>query len=477
MSQTNNHFEEIRNKIIGVDQFFEGPQGTKKIIYADWTASGRLYGPIEDKLLSEIAPFFANIHSESTHSANFISNAYLESRDIIRNHVNANENDILITSGNGMTDVVNKFQRMLGLRVPEKLKKYVNIPEEIKPIIFVTHMEHHSNHTSWIETISDVVVVPPDEKGMVSIANFRDFLTKYKSRKRKIAAITACSNVTGIQTPYYEIAKLLHQENGHCFVDFACSAPYVNIDMHPTDPEAYLDAIFFSPHKFLGGPGTSGVLIFKKDLYNNTVPDNVGGGTVNWTNPWGQHEYINEIERKEDGGTPGIFQNIRIALALKLKEEMGVNNIRKRESEQVDILFKMFENIPNLKILASEQTNRLPIISFLITDLHYNLGVKLLNDFLGIQSRGGCSCAGSYGHYLLGIDQIESQKIINNLDNNGLGKPGWIRISIHPTTSNSEINFICNGIKSLAENFLLWGRDYEYDTKKDQFIHKLKNKT
>lgn len=477
MSHTENHFNKFRKNIIGIDQCFIGPQGKRKIIYADWTASGRLYKPIEDKLLFEIAPFFANTHSESTFSADFISNAYLKSREIIKKHVNANENDVLITSGNGMTDVVNKFQRILGLKIPQDLQKYINIPAEIKPIIFVTHMEHHSNHTSWLETIGDVVVVPPDEKGMVSIEIFKNFLSKYKSRKRKIAAITACSNVTGIQTPFYEIAKLLHQENGYCFVDFACSAPYVNIDMHPTDdPQAYLDAIFFSPHKFLGGPGTSGVLIFNQNLYKNKIPDNVGGGTVSWTNPWGEHEYITEIETKEDGGTPGILQNIKIALALKLKEELGSKNIFEREQEQVEIIFKLLENIPNLKILAPKQRNRLPIISFLITDLHYNLGVKLLNDFFGIQSRGGCSCAGTYGHYLLGIDQLESKEINKKIDdNNSFDKPGWIRISVHPTTTNSEIKYICESIKILADNFKMWKNDYKYDRRRNVFFHEAEN--
>ena len=299
MNQIETHFQKIRNGIIGLSQCFESPQGKRKIIYADWTASGKLYKPIEEKLLAEIAPFFANTHSESTYTANLISNSYSESRAIIKKHVNSSDKDILITSGNGMTDVVNKFQRILGLKVPEGLKQYINIPEELKPIIFVTHMEHHSNHTSWLETIGDVIVVPPDENGMVSVENFKYYLSKYKLRKRKFAAITACSNVTGIQTPYYEIAKLLHQENGYCFVDFACSAPYVNIDMHPNDPQAGLDAIFFSPHKFLGGPGTNGVLLFNKDLYENIIPDNSGGGTVSWTNPWGAREYIYEIEKKE----------------------------------------------------------------------------------------------------------------------------------------------------------------------------------
>ena len=299
------YFETFRNNIVGINQSFTSPFGNKKIIYTDWTASGRLYGPIEEKLLNDFGPFVANTHTETSVTGTAMTRAYHEARNIIKRHVNANQNDVLITSGSGMTGAVNKFQRILGLKIPENIKKYTKIPDEIRPVVFVTHMEHHSNQTSWLETIADVVVIPPNDDVLVCLKTFEEILKKHADRPIKIAAVTACSNVTGIQTPYHEIAKLMHAQGGLCFVDFACSAPYMSIDMHPEEEGAHLDAIFFSPHKFLGGPGSSGVLIFNNNLYKNTIPDNPGGGTVSWTNPWGNHKYIDDIETREDGGTPG----------------------------------------------------------------------------------------------------------------------------------------------------------------------------
>ncbi|NNK76112.1 MAG: aminotransferase class V-fold PLP-dependent enzyme, partial [Maribacter sp.] len=318
------YFQQFRQHIVGVDQTFNSPYGVKRIIYADWTASGRLYGPIEEKLLHEVGPMVANTHTETSFTGSVMTMAYHNARKKIKDHVNANEDDVLITVGTGMTGAVNKFQRILGLKVSENLKEHTKIPDAMRPIVFVSHMEHHSNQTSWLETIAKVEVIPCDETGLICFESFQKLLDKYKDNLIKIASITACSNVTGIKTDYHRIAKMIHQNNGLCFIDFACSAPYVEIDMHPENKDEYLDAIFFSPHKFLGGPGACGVLIFNKKLYKNLVPDNPGGGTVTYTNPWGNHDYIDDIETREDGGTPGFLQAIRTAFAIQLKEDMGV---------------------------------------------------------------------------------------------------------------------------------------------------------
>jgi selenocysteine lyase/cysteine desulfurase len=467
------YFNEFRNDIIGVDQAFISPYGQKKIIYTDWTASGRLYRPIEEKLMNEFGPFVANTHTETTVTGTAMTLAYHEARHIIKHHVNANSDDILITDGTGMTGVVNKFQRILGLRIPENLKEFATIPEALKPIVFISHMEHHSNQTSWLETIADVEVIPANEAGLFCLDQLKLLLEKYKNRSFKIVSITSCSNVTGIKTPYHEVAKLMHQNNGVCFVDFACSGPYVPIDMHPQDADAYLDAIFFSPHKFLGGPGTSGVLIFNKNLYKNNVPDCPGGGTVSWTNPWGEHKYIDNIEDREDGGTPGFLQVIKTALAIQLKEKMGVQNILDREHELVDYIFATLNQLPNLHILANQHQDRLGVISFYIDDLHYNLGVKLLNDKFGIQTRGGCSCAGTYGHYLLHVDQETSNQLVCQITSGDLiQKPGWIRMSVHPTTTSAEIEFVCESIRLLAAHHQEWAKEYQYNPKNNEFNHK-----
>lgn len=472
-SELERYFEQFRKNIVGIDQSFQSPYGKKDIIYTDWTASGRLYRPIEEKLLNQFGPYVANTHTETSITGSAMTMAYHKARDIIKRHVNASSKDVLITEGTGMTGVVNKFQRILGLKIVEGLKDYTQVPDELRPVVFITHMEHHSNQTSWLETIADVEIVPCTEAGLICLDSFEKLLVEHKSRPIKIASITSCSNVTGIRTPYHDVAELIHKYGGLCFVDFACSAPYVSIDMHPENrPEAYLDAIFFSPHKFLGGPGTSGVLIFNSKMYKNMVPDNPGGGTVSYTNPWGDHDYVDDIETREDGGTPGFLQTIKIALAIQLKDEMGVENILQREHEINEIIFKRLKSIENINILAAEHEDRLGIFSFYIEDVHFNLIVKLLNDRFGIQSRGGCSCAGTYGHFLLHVDQATSKSIeAKIIDGCMIERPGWIRMSIHPTISNEEVHYVCDSIQKVAENYEEWGKDYTYDYDKNDFVH------
>ncbi len=467
------YFQKFRERVIGYDQTFQTPYGEKRIVYADWTASGRLYGPIEDRMQHQIAPFVGNTHTETTVTGSSMTMAYHHAKKIIKKHVGARESDILISSNSGMTGVANKFQRILGLKVHEKYRPSIKIEEHDRPIVFVSHMEHHSNQTSWEETLADVMIIKPNEEGLVDLEDLKSLLKLYESRKIKIAAVTSCSNVTGIKTPYHQIASLMHQNGGYCFVDFACSAPYIEINMRPEDELQHLDAIYFSPHKFLGGPGSSGVLIFDPKLYTNRVPDNPGGGTVDWTNPWGEHKYLEEIEAREDGGTPSFLQTIRVAFCVKLKEEMGVDQILQREEQMVNRLFEGLENIFGLHILAENIKNRLGVISFYIEDLHYNLGVKLLNDRYGIQVRGGCSCAGTYGHYLLHVSPQQSKNITEKISLGDLSsKPGWIRLSVHPVMTDDEIEYLLEGIQALGGNHQEWAKDYIYDVHSNEFNYK-----
>ena len=472
-----NYFSSFRNNIIGRHQTFQSPSGIKEIIYADWTASGRAYRPIEEFIQKQIMPFVANTHTETTVTGTLMSKAYEEAKQVIKRHVNANSDDGLIFCGSGMTAAVNKLQRLLGLRIPERLTDYikegidVQVDELLRPVVFVTHMEHHSNHTSWLETIATVEIIKADENGNVDLAHFRSLLERFKYRKNKIAAVTACSNVTGIQTPYHEIAKMIHQYDGLCFVDFACSAPYVDINMHPREKGAYLDGIYFSSHKFLGGPGTPGVLIFNKKIYKNNVPDQPGGGTILYSNPWRFHQYVGSIEQREDGGTPPFLQGIKAAMCIKLKEAMGVENMQKREEEILQIVFSRFKKMPNVEVLEGTVENRLGVISFLMKGAHYNLVVKILNDRFGIQTRGGCSCAGTYGHHLLHVDEAWSYKILNSIrSGNVSAKPGWVRLSIHPIMTNAEIEFIMNAIEQTSLNFEEWERDYTHDATSSEFV-------
>jgi selenocysteine lyase/cysteine desulfurase len=466
------YFQMFRPNIIGNNQYFDSPFGKKRILYADWTASGRLYRPIERKITEVFGPYMANTHTESNTTSLKMTSMYKEAKRIIKRHVNADENDVVLLDGFGMTATINKLQRILGIRVNEKFKKTIQISENDRPVVFITHMEHHSNQTSWLETIADVVVLKPDLNGKVDVNHLEQLLYQYKERPFKIGSFTACSNVTGIQTPYHQLAKVMHLNGGICLVDFAASAPYVEINMHPEDPLEKLDGIFFSPHKFLGGPGASGVLVFDSKLYSNHVPDHPGGGTVMWTNPWGEHHYFPDIELREDGGTPGILQAIRIALCLNLKKQMDTRRILKREKELVHLLFTQLEHIPQLHVLDGHLKDRLGIISFYVENIHYNLIVRLLNDRYGFQVRGGCSCAGTYGHYLYQIDQKHSKQITDKIDQGDLtDKPGWVRFSLHPTMSNEEVYLFVLAMKEITSNIEEWKKDYVYDAKSNDFFY------
>ncbi|MFZ5939367.1 MAG: aminotransferase class V-fold PLP-dependent enzyme [Bacteroidota bacterium] len=470
MTALESYFRKYRENTVGQDEFFDSPYGRQRIIYADWIASGRLYRPIEEKLLKEFGPYVANTHTETTFTGTMMTRAYKASHAIIKKHVNAGPNDVILTAGFGMTAVINKLQRILSLKGCGGKRECPKTKD--KPVVFVTHMEHHSNHTSWFETLAEVVQLEPGPDLLVDLDQLREQLEKYKHREFKIGSFTACSNVTGIHTPYHQMARLMHEYGGLAFVDFAASAPYEKIDMHPDDPMEKLDAIFFSPHKFLGGPGSSGVLIFDKAMYKNPAPDNPGGGTVDWTNPWGSYKYVDDIEVREDGGTPGFLQSIKAALAIRLKEEMGVDNIMAREKELLSIALPGLKSIPGIRILAEAVEDRLGVISFYHPEIHFNLMVKLLNDRFGIQTRGGCACAGTYGHYLLEVSYEKSQAITEKINHGDLSeKPGWIRWSLHPTTTDEEVFIFIDAVGQIVKNFGVWKEDYRYISKRNEFEH------
>ena len=472
MKSLESHFEQFRRNIIGIDSTYKSPYGEQKIIYADWIASGRLYMPIEHKILEEFGPFVANTHTETSETGTVMTHSYHYAQKSIKKHVNADSNDVIIQAGFGMTAVINKLQRILGLKGCGKLKNNECIQDMDRPIVFITHMEHHSNQTSWYETICDVVIIDPDENLLVDPEKLREQLEKYKDRKLKIGSFSSASNVTGVKPPYYKLARLMHEYEGICIIDFAASAPYVEINMHPEDPMEKLDAILFSPHKFLGGPGTAGIMIFDSNLYNCEVPDNPGGGTVDWTNRWGEYKYIDDIELREDGGTPGFLQAIKTALTFELKDQMGIENIENREKELLSRAFKGMRSIPGVRILADNVIDRIGALSFYIENIHFNLVVKLLSDRYGIQVRGGCACAGTYGHFLLDVSHDYSNEITQLINHGDLSqKPGWVRWSIHPTTLDSEIDLFVFAVEEIAKNHEKWAADYIYNKKSNEFVH------
>ena len=476
--QLEQYFSKFRENTIGVNHTFDSIYGKQNLLYADWVASGSLYVPVEDVMLNKIGPMIANTHSFSSQTGKASTYAYQHARALIKKHVNANESDVLVTTGTGMTAALSKLQRYLGLRTADNNVHSKTTDIQDKPVVFITHMEHHSNQVPWYETNADVVILPSDENNLVNPKILSEKIKKYADRKLKIGSFTACSNVTGIITPYYELAKIMHQNGGFCFVDFAASAPYVEIDMHPEDPEKQLDAIFFSPHKFLGGPGTCGVLVFNEKLYKSNIPDNPGGGNVKWTNPFGEYQYSDVIEVKEDGGTPGFLQVIRTALSIEVKNQMKVENIKNREKELLDLCYRNFQKIQGLAVLGDIKSERIGCISFIVENIHYNLIVRILNDRFGIQVRGGWSCASTYAHYLFDISEEKSKQITNELlDKNQKNKPGWVRLSLHPIMTNEEVLFICDAIKQVVLNYQNWQKDYKYNSATNEFENNIKNET
>ena len=473
MNSLERYFDKFRKNIIGNN--FEHPfeQGPRPILYADWAASGRLYRPIEEFITNTLGPYVANTHTETTLTGTVMTDAYCQAHTIIKKHVNAGPDDRLLFAGFGMTAVVNKFQRILGLRVPERFMPLFTEKNAERPLIIITHMEHHSNQTSWVEGLCDIEIIRRADDGLPDLNHLHEILKANQQRKLLIGSFSACSNVTGIFTPYHEMAEIMHQYGGYCFIDFSASAPYVKIDMHPQNEAQRLDAIFFSPHKFLGGPGASGVIIFTKELYQNKIPDNPGGGTVTWTDPWGGHHYFDDIETREDGGTPGFLQGIKASLAIRLKEEMNIEKMADREHQIAGRLLKGLNEIPGLVVLENKQRNRLGYISFYVQNIHHNLIVRLLNDRFGIQTRGGCSCAGTYGHILFNIDYHESERITHLIDKGDLSKkPGWVRISMHPTMQDSEVDYIVASIAEIVSHSEDWKKNYTFDAHSGDFIYK-----
>lgn len=457
-SDLEKHFEGFRASIIGREAPFDTPHGRMKKLYADTTASGLPDARVESAIM-RMKLDYANTHTQSNHTGETTTKRYHEAGKIIKGHVNAGPDDLLITAGSGMTEVLNKLARIMGVK--EKAKNTT---------VFITHMEHHSNILPWRESEAMVITIPPDESGLPDVSALDDLCRRYASRKL-IGSFIAASNVTGVRTPYKELAKIMHKHGGVCIVDFAACAPYDHIDMHPKETGADLDAIVFSPHKMQGGTEATGILVYNKNLRVHDKPDRPGGGTVDMVDPWGGHLYTQNLEDLEDGGTPAILGRIRAALAIKLKEEMGVDNITKREEELIKLFFNQLEKESGVKILESHNKNRVGIVAFNIEGVPYGLATRLLNDRFGIQVRGGCSCAGPYGHYLLNIKEENSRNFSEQLKRtcDASSKPGWVRVSLPPTLKNNEVARITDAIKEIRDKARQWREDYRQVAKSPEF--------
>ena len=475
--------EKIHDSVIGKDTAVETPFGLRRVTYADYTASGRSLSFIEDYIRTQVLPMYANTHTETSGTGLQTTRFREDDRDIIKRCLGANNDEhAVIFAGNGATGAVDRLIGILGMRIPDSLEQEYHlgdaIPANRHPVVFVGPYEHHSNELPWRESIADVVEINEDADGQIDLTELEERLVEYAERPLKIGSFSAASNVTGIISDTSAISRLLHKHDALSFWDFAASAPYVGISMGSTkvDDGDYKDAIFISPHKLIGGPGSPGLLVARRDLLTNKVPAVPGGGTVQYVSP-DHHTYITDQEHREEGGTPAIIGSIRAGLVFKLKDEVGPDRIRGLEHHFIRRAIDSWKTNSSIDILGNPDAERLSIVSFVIRTeekvLHHNYVVALLNDLFGIQARGGCSCAGPYGHRLLGID-LETSRRFEDVIATGCEvlKPGWVRLNFNYFISESEFDYIVEAVHMIGSDGWRLLPLYTYETESGIWRHR-----
>ncbi|RDX96217.1 csd, partial [Mucuna pruriens] len=487
----------LRSQIIGNDAEFESPFGTRKLVYADHTASGRSLHYNENFIANHLLPFYGNTHTCDSYVGSKTTKMVEEASEYIKKCLGGGEDDALILCGSGTTAAIKRLQEVMGIAVPSILRERVlkSLGKEERWVVFVGPHEHHSNLLSWRQSLAEVVEIGLDHKGLLDMDALKLQLEIYKETNRPmLGSFSACSNVTGIYSDTRAIAQLLHRYKAFACFDFAASGPYVEIDMRSGQSEGY-DSVFLSPHKFLGGPGSPGLLLINNALYRlrSSPPSTCGGGIVNYVNGFSEKDtvYLEKIEERENAGTPPIIQTVRAALAFWVKEYITYKHIHKREQLYINKALKRLTSNPNIEILGNLSTKRQPILSFIIYSttnnssspgwgikwlhdihkqdiqrelnlweetgsqkgkvLHGPFVATLLSDLFGIQARGGCACAGPYGHQLLNINNSQSLAIRSAIREGYVGvKPGWTRVSFPYYMEEEEFEFILTAIEFVA---------------------------
>ena len=479
----------MRDQIVGVDSTFETPFGQRLMVYCDYTASGRCLRFVESYLQS-LQRVYANTHTEDDITGRSMSQLLHEAETAIKDSVNAGPNGRIVACGTGATGAIDKLQQIIGVALaPATRRNIAQIVERsalddgafqqavdrLQPIVFVGPYEHHSNEISWRQALAETVEVRLDASGQVDLAHLEALLKDpaYEGRLR-IGSFSAASNVTGIRTDVRAVASLLHRYGAMACFDYAACAPYVEINMNPEPLEAgedpAIDAIFVSPHKFLGGPGSSGVLVFNERIYDRDLPPSVSaGGTVDYVGPDDQ-DFISRIEEREKAGTPGVLQTLKAGLVFQIKDRVGVDVINRREHELTQRAMKSWGENEQIEILGNpDPGSRVGIISFNIRDrsgnyLHHKFVTALLNDLFGIQSRAGCSCAGPYGHRLLDIDHETSERYRNVVRDGYCGmKPGWCRVGLHWVMDDAEAGYVIDAVHFIARHGRRFLGLYDFD--------------
>jgi selenocysteine lyase/cysteine desulfurase len=429
----------IRDAVIGDDAVIGGPFGPRRLVYADYTASGRALSFVEDHIRDRVLPLYANTHTEASATGRRMTAMREDARRTIHAAVRGGEDDVVIFCGSGATGAIDKLVRLLDL----------DAPRAQRPVVFIGPYEHHSNELPWRESRADVVTIREDGDGRIDLAHLEAELVRHASRPLKLGSFSAASNVTGIVSEVEAIADSLHRHGARACFDYATAGPYLPIDM------AGKDAIFLSPHKFIGGPGTPGVLVAKRSLLRSRVPSVPGGGTVVFVSPTG-HSYHPDAAIREEGGTPAIVESIRAGLVFGLKEAVGSGEIRRRERAFARRALASWGENPRIRILGNPELERLAIVSLGIRHprglLHPNFVVAVLSDLFGIQVRSGCFCAGPYLHRTYPIDDAWSADMHAEALAGRLGaKLGFARFSFNYFFGDAVFEYILDAVHLVAD--------------------------
>lgn len=486
--------EWLRHEIIGRNDVFTTPIGKRPLVYADYTASGRGLYFIEN-YLQDLLRYYANSHTDDDFTGKTMTDLVHEAEKTIKKIVNAGDRGKIIFTDSGATGGITRLQQILGVfwspATENRLNAMISKSGEAhknslrkqidanKPIVFVGPYEHHSNEIMWRQGLCEVVEVPLNSDGELDLLKLESMVSdsKYDGRE-KIGSFSAASNVSGIITPVYDVAGILHKHGAIACFDFAACAPYVEIDMN-RDKESYFDAIVLSPHKFLGGPGSSGLLVFNENIYKKNLPPSIAaGGTVDFVT-YDSQKFTDDIETREKPGTPGILQAIKTSLVFQLKDRIGVEIIEEIEKYLFSQFISRFKDNDKITFYGtSDPEKKVNIIAFNVKHkdrvIHPRLFTRIMNDFFGIQTRAGCSCAGPYGHRLLSIDKELSLQYVHLVEDRNLAgmKPGWVRLNLHYSFSDSEFEYICKSLAYLIEKAHLFIPLYDFDLKTGEWQYK-----